>query len=169
MASSPEKEGKKSRRDLLKFFAFLIVLIGAIVVLRSGLTGIEWEPGALRAWFERSGNLTPILFFLLLPFLVNLSIPYTLLSIVAGMIFGLKTALILVLPATVLSHALGYAVSAWFLRETVRKMLDRMNLLRSGSNGCPPGSSRSRSASRPSRSECRTTCWDWPGSPSCLT
>ncbi len=130
MPSSPRKTGHEGRRDLLRFLSFLIVFVVAIILLRSGMTGIEWEPGALRSWFERSGNLTPLLFFLLFPVLVNLMVPFTLLSIVAGMLFGLKTALILVLPATILSHALGYAISAWFLRDTVRNMFDRMNLLR---------------------------------------
>ncbi len=130
MPSSPRKTGHEGRRDLLRFLSFLIVFVVAIILLRSGTTGIEWEPGALRSWFERSGNLTPLLFFLLFPVLVNLMVPFTLLSIVAGMLFGLKTALILVLPATILSHAFGYAISAWFLRDTVRNMLDRMNLLR---------------------------------------
>jgi len=130
MTSPPGEAKQGGRRDLIRFLSFVIVFVGAVFVLRSGLTGIEWDPGALRAWFERSGNLAPILFFLLFPILINLWFPFTGLSLVAGMLFGLKTALLLLLPATVICHALGYAISGWFLRETVRKMLERLNLLR---------------------------------------
>ncbi len=129
--TSPSGEAKQGgRRDLIRFISFVIVFVGAVILLRSGLFGIEWNPESLRTWFEDSGNLAPILYFTLFPILVNLWFPLTGLSLVAGMLFGLKASLLLLLPASIVCHALGYLISGWFLRETVRKMLEKLNLLR---------------------------------------
>ena len=117
---------QESPRNTLRFLLYLTILVAVILLLRSGLLGIEWTPEALRARIDRSGSAAPLIYLIIFPVLVNLMVPFSLLTIAGGIAFGWQTALILGIPTVILSHALGYLVSATLLRREIRRLIERM-------------------------------------------
>ncbi len=122
---------RESPRSTLRFLLFMAVLIAAIILLRSGLIGTEWTPEMLRARIDQFGGLAPLIYLVASPILVNLMVPFSLLTVAAGVAFGWQTALLIGIPAVILTHALGYAVSAGLMREEIRRLLERMEWLES--------------------------------------
>lgn len=113
----------------LRFVVFMVILVAAVWVLRSGHLGTQVTPEALRERFGEAGPYAPYLYFLAYAILVNLIVPASAMVIAASIAFGWQTAFFLCVPATMLAHLIGYLVSAAMLREPVRRFLARAGWL----------------------------------------
>ncbi|MFC1628552.1 TVP38/TMEM64 family protein [Gemmatimonadota bacterium] len=120
------KSRRGNSRSTFRFLLFMSFLVVAIILLRSGLIGIEWTPDTLRGRIDDLGNMAPLIYLVAVPILINLMVPFSLLTVAAGVAFGWQTALLMGIPAMILAHILGYAVSAVLMREEIRRILDRM-------------------------------------------
>ena len=75
---------RESPRSTLRFLLFMAVLIAVIILLRSGLIGTEWTPETLRGRIDEFGDLAPLIYLAAFPILVNLMVPFSLLTVAAG-------------------------------------------------------------------------------------
>jgi uncharacterized membrane protein YdjX (TVP38/TMEM64 family) len=108
----------------------MAILVAGVWLLRSGRLGSEWTPAALRARFEGGvGPLAPLVYVAALAILTNLMVPASLLVTSAGIVFGWKVAFLYSLPGSVAAHLVGYLLSALLLRNTARRILERLGWL----------------------------------------
>jgi uncharacterized membrane protein YdjX (TVP38/TMEM64 family) len=117
------------RSAILRFIWFAVMLIGIVLILRSGVLGLNWTPEVIQQRVEAVGWAAPIIFVAGFAVLINLLIPLTAMAVPAGMAFGSLTALILGIPAIILSQLIGYLISAYFARNAVREFLRRRGWL----------------------------------------
>lgn len=112
-----------------RFVTFMAALVAAILLLRSGVLGLEWTPEALQRRAAAAGWAGPLLFVGGFALLTNILFPTSIMMVAAGMAFGWSTAIMIAIPASLLAYALGYALSVYFARKAVRGLLERMGWL----------------------------------------
>jgi len=125
-----EESRPRLPRNTWRLVAFMVVLVAAILLLRSGMLGFEWSAQELQRKVSEAGWAGPLLFICGFILLTNMMFPTSIMLLAAGLLFGGSFALAVTIPAALLAYALGYLLSAFFARDTVRGLLERMGWLR---------------------------------------
>ncbi len=123
------KERHSSLGVILRFIWFVVMITGIVLILRSGLLGLNWTPEVIHQRVEGLGWAAPLVFIPAFAILINLMVPMTALAVAAGMAFGSVSAWIVGIPAIVLSQLIGYTLSAYFARDAARGFLRKRGWL----------------------------------------
>jgi uncharacterized membrane protein YdjX (TVP38/TMEM64 family) len=108
-------------RTPLTYLAVGLLLLAAIVIAGQD---IAHHVAALEAWIANLGPWGIVTFIGLFVAATTLLLPESLLSIMAGALFGLVTGLATVVAANLLAAALQYALSRRLLRARVQRSVD---------------------------------------------
>jgi uncharacterized membrane protein YdjX (TVP38/TMEM64 family) len=107
-------------RTILTYVATGLPLIAAAILAGHDIARHAVE---VEAWIAQLGPWGALAFAGLFVVATSLLLPETLLSIMAGALFGLVWGFLAVLAGTLLAATLQYALSRWMLRATIQRML----------------------------------------------
>jgi uncharacterized membrane protein YdjX (TVP38/TMEM64 family) len=109
-------------RTVLTYVAIVVSLVVAIVVLGDE---IRHHFDAIEVWIESFGSWSVLAFVGLFVVASSLLMPGTVLSIMAGALFGLPWGLAAVVAGSLLAGALQYALARGLLRTPIERALTR--------------------------------------------
>ena len=112
-----------------RFVIFIVVIAAAALLLQTGVLGPEWSVEELQMKVSGTGWYGPFLFICAFTLLTNVMFPTSVMLLAGGVALGGIPALVAAIPATLLAYALGYLLSAYFARDTIRAVIDRMGWL----------------------------------------
>src|SRR5262245_11810977 len=105
---------------IIKWASILLIVLSLFLLFR--LLPVGPALGALKAWLQELGFWAPIVFGLIYVAAVVLVVPASTLTLVAGTIFGLATALITVSLASTTGAAVAFLISRHLARRRVVQM-----------------------------------------------
>lgn len=100
----------------------LLAVIVAIIVLAK-MFGLGERLGDLREWIERLGPWGPLVFAVIYVAAVVAALPGSVLTVVAGALFGSVLGVILVSAAATLGASLSFLISRYFARDATARWL----------------------------------------------
>ena len=102
--------------------ALLVATLLLIVVL-ARIFGIGERLGALRSWIEGLGSWGPVAFFFLYAAAVVAAIPGSVLTVLAGTLFGSVLGVVVVIHAATLGASLAFLIARYFARDAIARRL----------------------------------------------
>lgn len=105
---------------LIPYVVAAVALIAAIVVLGRE---IHQHIDAIETWIERIGPWGPVAFIGVFVVLTSLLVPDTVMSIIAGALFGVGGGTVAVVAGALVASALQYALSRRLLRNRINRVL----------------------------------------------
>ncbi|MBN1545224.1 MAG: TVP38/TMEM64 family protein [Syntrophaceae bacterium] len=112
---------KKSGRDLWKPLFLLTIVIAVAITAR--VFGWDEQFLKLKAWILSLGPWAPLVFVLLYVLMTILAVPGTVMSFIAGGIFGALNGIILVSIASTVGACLAFLIGRYFAREAIFRRL----------------------------------------------
>ncbi|MFC2169260.1 TVP38/TMEM64 family protein [Acidobacteriota bacterium] len=116
--SSKSPQAKKS---LLK--PILLVVVLAVVMILARVFDLGGRLGELREWILSLGTLGPLVFVVIYTAAVVLAIPGSVITIMAGILFGSVLGVVTVSVASTLGACLAFLISRHMVREAVAQRL----------------------------------------------
>ncbi len=113
----------KKVRDRWKPILLVIVVISIFIV--ANLLGLGEKLGDLQNWIQSLGSWGPVAFTLLYIGSVIVAIPGTILSFVAGALFGAILGIIIVSIASTLGACITFLIARYFARDAVVRWLSK--------------------------------------------
>ncbi len=104
----------------IRWFAFFGIVVAGSVALR--MLPIEQAMSALKNWIAELGFWGPVVFVLLYVVATILFVPGTILTFVAGAMFGLMRGTILVSAGSTIGAAFAFLIARYVAREKVVEM-----------------------------------------------
>lgn len=104
-----------------RLLAFLVVLIALMVVARA--LGIGESLDDLRDWIRGLGAWAPLLFVPLYAVAVTVALPGSVLTVMAGTLFGSGLGVVVVSTAATLGASLSFVIARYLARDTIARWL----------------------------------------------
>jgi uncharacterized membrane protein YdjX (TVP38/TMEM64 family) len=122
ITSTARATGERAERSgLARPAILLLILVTLIVLARSFDVGAYL--GELREWIDSLGWLGPIAFILIYAVAVVAAVPGSAMTVIAGLIFGTWSGVIVVSIAATLGAGLSFLVSRYVAREPIARRL----------------------------------------------
>ncbi len=119
---------RESSSGLWRPLLLLIAVVAAILAARS--MGLAARIDSVKAWIEGFGSLGPLVFVLVYSLGVVLALPGSLLTVVAGALFGPWIGVATVSLASTLGAGLAFLIARYFARESAARWLSRSERFR---------------------------------------
>ncbi len=101
----------------------LLVAIILLMLVLARIFGIGERLGALRHWIEGLGPWGPVAFFFLYAAAVVAAIPGSVLTVLAGTLFGSVLGVVVVIHAATLGASLAFLIARYFARDAIARRL----------------------------------------------
>ncbi len=116
---SPKTPPRLSRRALIRLSIFAAVLVLVVVIEIVGGVPTRAE---VERWVDQAGPFAPGFFVLIYAFTTLFPVPKNLLSVLAGLVFGMWLGLALVWGAAMLGAVAAFAIGRLLGREAVEQL-----------------------------------------------
>ena len=104
-------------KNLLKPAVLVVLLVGAVIF--SSFTGLGERLGELRGWILSIGPWGPVVYVAIYIAAVVFAIPGSVISVMAGVLFGSFLGVILVSVASTLGASLAFLISRHMARDAI--------------------------------------------------
>jgi len=101
----------------------LLVATVLLMLVLARIFGIGERLGALRDWIEGLGPWGPVAFFFLYAAAVVAAIPGSVLTVLAGTLFGSVLGVVVVIHAATLGASLAFLIARYFARDAIARRL----------------------------------------------
>lgn len=113
---------RASRRRTTIHLAVLVGVVAALFVIGRFIDVAE-HVGTIQQWVADFGIAGPLVYTLGYTCATLMGVPGTPLTVLAALVFGPRTGVLVMIVASTLSAALGFVIARWIAREQVERLL----------------------------------------------
>ncbi len=122
MATAPKPSGKPCR-----WRAVLILLLFFALILSARWLGLGVQVEALRSWVQSFGPLAPLLFVALYAAGTVAAVPGSVMTVMAGALFGSAVGIVVVSGGATLGASLAFLAARYVARDAVARRFSRQS------------------------------------------